>query len=285
MFITSIGAFVVTITVAKYWGNYRWSDLFMSAPYNKGLILPIVLLFSGLHFLVSELDNITQYFIPAPELYREIIERLLNSESRVATFITLVIIAPITEEIFFRGIILRGLLRFHSIPVALISSSLLFGFVHLNPWMLLPTAILGIAFGLVLLRTGSIWLCVICHSLNNGIAFFMSVLNIEIQGYTKFNDLQHPGFHPLWLDAMALTLVAIGFALIKTMLKNDKFIQRYPEATPQRSEETLHTPPAEPPTTEPPIIPKENNIGSENITSEKQPIIENTDENTQNPRL
>ena len=48
--------------------------------------------------------------------------------------LAVVIVAPLTEELLFRGVILRGLLLHYSAPKAVIASSLMFGLVHLNPW-------------------------------------------------------------------------------------------------------------------------------------------------------
>lgn len=89
--------------------------------------------------------------------------------------------APIYEEIIFRGIILGGLLSSYSPILALIISSLLFGLWHLKNIFILPKKLLVfqmIYTGLILgpitayitLQTGTIWIGVIIHFLNNLIA-------------------------------------------------------------------------------------------------------------------
>ncbi|MCW3068071.1 MAG: family intrarane metalloprotease [Solirubrobacterales bacterium] len=84
------------------------------------------------------------------------------------------IVAPISEEILFRGYIFTALRNWRgTLPAALITG-ILFGAVHVGsaPALdLVPLAALG--FGLCLLyeRTRSLYPCFLAHSLNNAIAF------------------------------------------------------------------------------------------------------------------
>ena len=84
------------------------------------------------------------------------------------------VVAPICEEILFRGYIFTALRNWHgTLPAALITG-LLFGGVHAGsaPALdLVPLA--GLGFGLCLLYryTGSLYPCFAAHSLNNSIAF------------------------------------------------------------------------------------------------------------------
>lgn len=96
-----------------------------------------------------------------------------NNYRKITGFITVCILAPIIEEILFRGIILRGLLQYGASPImAIFLSSFLFGLAHLNPWQFLGAGILGAIFGYVYYRTQSLWLPVFLHALNNCISFF-----------------------------------------------------------------------------------------------------------------
>ena len=87
-------------------------------------------------------------------------------------------LAPIWEEVLFRGLILVGLLSLYSPAVAIVISSLLFGLWHFKNICFLPKRELvnqmiyaGTFFGLVVacvtLISGTIWLAVIVHYLNN----------------------------------------------------------------------------------------------------------------------
>ncbi len=77
------------------------------------------------------------------------------------------IIAPILEEILFRGLILKRLQRKYSLHLSLLISSLLFASYHLYLPLFLYYFLSGYIFGLVFIRTKSLSLSIILHSLNN----------------------------------------------------------------------------------------------------------------------
>ena len=84
------------------------------------------------------------------------------------------VIAPICEEFLFRGFIFTALRNWHGTWPAAIITGLAFGGVHVGsaPVVdLVPLA--GLGFGLCLLYryTGSLYPCIVAHSLNNSIAF------------------------------------------------------------------------------------------------------------------
>lgn len=87
------------------------------------------------------------------------------------------IIAPISEEICFRGLLFGGFRRRFTFPVAAIGAGLVFGLLHYSTgWSTVPQlAVLGAAFALVYERTGSLWPPIIFHAVNN--AFVLATLN------------------------------------------------------------------------------------------------------------
>lgn len=109
------------------------------------------------------------------EFYKEILKSFeMLLDYKIAGFITVCILAPIFEEILFRGILLRGLLQKGISPIiAIFLSSFLFGLAHLNPWQFLGAGLLGAVFGYVYYRTKSLWICMFLHALNNTISFIM----------------------------------------------------------------------------------------------------------------
>ncbi len=76
------------------------------------------------------------------------------------------------EEIFFRGFLMVSISRSKSTLFAVLVNSLIFAFMHLaNPGIsflsLFDIFLFGVAVSLILLRTGSIWICGAVHSLWN----------------------------------------------------------------------------------------------------------------------
>ncbi len=82
-------------------------------------------------------------------------------------FITGILIAPLVEEIFFRGFVYTGLReRYGWITAALVSAAL-FAVVHLQPISMPPIFLMGLIFAYLYQRTESIWPGVIMHLATN----------------------------------------------------------------------------------------------------------------------
>jgi uncharacterized protein len=78
--------------------------------------------------------------------------------------------APFCEEFFFRGLLQRGI-QSHAGPVrALLLTSVIFSAFHLDPIGFLARCELGFVFGILMLRSGSIWPGVFAHLANNAIS-------------------------------------------------------------------------------------------------------------------
>jgi membrane protease YdiL (CAAX protease family) len=81
------------------------------------------------------------------------------------------VIAPIAEELYFRGYVFRTYLQARGPLVAYGGTSVLFATLHLNLPALLPILVLSLIFCLAYRRTGSIIPSIVGHALNNTAAF------------------------------------------------------------------------------------------------------------------
>lgn len=94
--------------------------------------------------------------------------------SVVAGFL-IVCVAPVTEEIFFRGFMFKGLRRATSFVVAALVSAAIWGVFHYTgpeSWgVVLQLTVFGVALGWLYERTGSLIPTISVHALNNAIAF------------------------------------------------------------------------------------------------------------------
>lgn len=89
-------------------------------------------------------------------------------------YVIIGLLAPLVEEIVFRGAILRALLRWKSNPwVGIVISAVLFSVIHMNPAQMPHAFIIGILLGWMYYRTDSIIPGVIYHWVNNSIAYLM----------------------------------------------------------------------------------------------------------------
>ena len=98
-------------------------------------------------------------------------------------FICLAIGAPLVEELFFRGYVLDKLRNVHSDTFVIISTGILFGFLHWDPifgfWDLYQTGaatIGGFLYAWLRIKTGSLWPSIACHSIWNGTIFLFTFL-------------------------------------------------------------------------------------------------------------
>ncbi len=120
--------------------------------------------------------------------------------------ITLVLAPAFVEEIIFRGIIMQSLRRFGDI-FALIASAVIFGIFHLNLVQMPYCIILGLGIGYFVMRTGSLWVGVIIHFVNNLIASVFEFItpNVSEEVLTLIN-LAYNLFFVL-LSVIALVLI------------------------------------------------------------------------------
>jgi hypothetical protein len=87
--------------------------------------------------------------------------------------LVIVVIAPIVEEIAFRGVLLHRWSEKWGATRGLLFSSLAFGVLHAD---VLGHTVFGIVMALLYVRTGSLWLPIGCHMLTNALAVAGSVL-------------------------------------------------------------------------------------------------------------
>jgi uncharacterized protein len=90
----------------------------------------------------------------------------------ISAVLVIGLVAPVTEELFFRGFVFAGLRSRWSLWPSAIVVGLIFGIVHAPTGLtaVVPLAALGVALCWLYDRTGSLWPCVAAHVFNNGLA-------------------------------------------------------------------------------------------------------------------
>ena len=133
-----------------------------------------------IYLLISSLLVYAASFVPgfnADQLQDTGFTGMVYSYEYLVAFITLVIIAPLAEEIIFRGFLFGKLKRAVPVWAAMLITSMVFGAIH-GQW---NVAIDVFALSLIMcgLReiTGSIWAGVLLHMLKNGLAFYILFIN------------------------------------------------------------------------------------------------------------
>ena len=171
-----------------------------------------IYVFLILLFIVPCLSILSEFFIswiPVPEWFESVMKNAVKMN--FASFLTVVVAAPILEEWLCRGIILRGLLRQGSPWRAIVWSAAIFAIMHLNPWQAVPAFVLGILFGWIYWKTRSLWLCIFMHVVNNGFSFLLMFL------YPGAMDTKDAAgnFYTLILLVSLLLIFVLGYILYK----------------------------------------------------------------------
>ena len=173
------------------------------------LSIPIFIVILGSFWWLTEILNLV--FLLFPEDKTSIQALLKLMDGGIVSIVAICIIAPLIEEMLFRGIILRGFLSHYSAKKAIIVSSLLFALIHLNIYQIPGAFILGCFIGWIYYKSRSLWPCILAHAINNiGVYIF----------YVNYSELDESS---AFFNFFTLLLSAIGiYALYKIFDLNNQ---------------------------------------------------------------
>jgi membrane protease YdiL (CAAX protease family) len=121
------------------------------------------------------------------------------------TILVLVAAPAVCEEVFFRGLLFRGLVRSLGAGWALAITTVLFASLH-GPWVQRVMMLFaGLYFGLLVWLTGSLWAGVAAHAANN----VAVLLVMELWG-DRMGELRAP----LWMLGLSLAVFGMAMALL-----------------------------------------------------------------------
>jgi uncharacterized protein len=193
--------------------------LFSAKRFNILVLVPILLLLWAFQNLIDPVNVLVNNLIPAPDWFWELFNRIFESDYGIyGAILKIAIMAPIIEEMIFRGVIMHGLMRNYSKFTAVFVSALLFALFHLNPWQFPATFVLGIVLGILMLRTRNIYLCILGHAINNGLVLFSIQFWPEIQK-SPFYQINRPTF-------LIISFLVAGSALALIFLLTRKQSQK-----------------------------------------------------------
>lgn len=137
------------------------------------LLIPIT------HVLNELAYTILSLFQTAPEVQptMQVLEISVSLGQRICFGFAAIVVAPLVEEILFRGILYRAIKQTGRPLLALLGSALFFGAIHANLMTLIPLTVLAVVLTLLYEKTQNLLAPIIAHSLFNAINFFMFVLS------------------------------------------------------------------------------------------------------------
>jgi uncharacterized protein len=149
-------------------------------------LLVLLLMVPALMVLITPIAEL----IPMPAFVEEFFKGMIKPD--FFSMLTIVVMAPVLEEVLFRGIVLQGFRKNYSAPKAVFWSAVVFALIHLNPWQALPAFILGLFIGWAYLKTNSLIPAILIHFTNNLTASVLSFIfgeqesTIDLFGLTNY---------------------------------------------------------------------------------------------------
>jgi uncharacterized protein len=212
-----VPVFILSTVFILYLG-YRYSGLtigkvFPVKGFNPITILAMIFAFEGMQYFLNEISIQMDKVLPPPAWFMELFARLFDSDLGVwGGILRVVVIAPVVEELIFRGVIMAGFMKNYKAGYAIFFSALLFALFHLNPWQFPATFMLGLVLGWLRIRTGSILACITGHAIHNGLVFLSVTYYLKL---TDFKILQ-PGLKINYLYHGAVMLAGLILIFLVT---------------------------------------------------------------------
>jgi membrane protease YdiL (CAAX protease family) len=126
----------------------------------------------------------------------------------------LILLAPITEEVFFRGYLLHRWALTWGVRSSVVATTVVFASLHADP---LGALLFGFAMAVIYLKTKSLVLVIACHILNNLLAYSISVgYTVLFEAETAYTVQEFQS--EWWMAAIALAL-SLPWAV--------RFVRRY----------------------------------------------------------
>lgn len=129
--------------------------------------------------LISFLSESSPFYKELLESHDSTLGNLVGTESLMFSIITIAIIVPITEELFFRGLIYGRLRQAMRPIVAILISSIVFGIFHGNVVQGVYAFLIGCTLALVYEKTDSLILSIFGHGLINAIGMGLPSLELD----------------------------------------------------------------------------------------------------------
>ena len=215
-------AFFFALIVSKRPLDY----LGLNKPTNVQLILLVIAIAVTALFLSGGLGELNKLipiskkwelkFKKMEDNYADQVMMLANMKSIADYFISLLMIAilpALFEELLFRGTLQQLFIRwFKNAHVAIFVTSFLFSIIHFSYFGFLPRLALGLMLGYIFYFSKNIWLSMLMHFINNGVA--ITALYFATRKGEDVKKVMDESY-PLWVAGITLIIVLYLFKLYK----------------------------------------------------------------------
>lgn len=145
--------------------DFPFLKTFRLRPVNTKLIGATLFFSLPIFIVFDELDRLVQHVFPMPKDWLDSLTDLVRFDGFFESSIIIlaaVFVAPVVEEMLFRGLVQRSLEKYLEPALAIVLASVLFALVHFNPWTSIQITLLGLVLGYMTWKSGSIIPAVDC---------------------------------------------------------------------------------------------------------------------------
>ncbi|MCE5328963.1 CPBP family intramembrane metalloprotease [bacterium] len=153
---------------AIYWRRAKWRDLgfkyysILKTVWYSLLALLLILLINFVYvFLMTRIFKIS----PPPGKFEDLVSN--ENVSSIMLLIVVSVIAPICEEIFFRGFLYQGFKKRWGVLAGILISSFLFASAHLDLYNFIPLMAIGWILAYIFHKTKSLFPVIFLHAIYN----------------------------------------------------------------------------------------------------------------------
>ena len=195
-------------------------EIFPFKLFNPLVILPVISFLWGAHNYLDLVNAWVARVLPPPPWFWELFNRIFEGDyGLMGVFLKVAVVAPVVEELIFRGLIFNGFRKNYNGFVAVLMSALLFSLFHLNPWQMPATFVLGLLLGWLMLRTNNILVAILGHSINNSLVLLAVTYQEQLHEHSIYL-LEKPKLLAFSGFVMGLSLILIYFTSIPWRRKN-----------------------------------------------------------------
>ena len=177
-------SFIFLVIVLAKRRNLNFSQIGFRKPKEWKMVISLVLACYGILILYGLLIELISFAGIDPGVLKgtnQIMITETGSSVQTILYITIlaiavIVVAPIAEEVFFRGLIYRAIGGMYSPLWGMIISGFLFGLFHFNLGVLVPFSLIGMLLAWGFQSTGSLFVPIAVHFVINSISFVVTVI-------------------------------------------------------------------------------------------------------------
>ncbi|MFC1554805.1 type II CAAX prenyl endopeptidase Rce1 family protein [candidate division KSB1 bacterium] len=221
-----VGIVIPAMIYLKFEG-YSFKYVFRLNSISAREVTATLIIGISLVIVINFAEALTQY-LPLPDWYensKEMFEGDLVNQlaigsvySFIILVLSVVVIAAVCEEMFFRGFLQQVFERKFPVGMAIIVSALMFAILH--PLSLIPIIIFAVFLGILSWKANSIYPTMIIHAMNNGITLFMLNLSGTPDETADYVEI------PIYLFVLSLMVLIAGIRYYFVIVdeKNENYV-------------------------------------------------------------